>query len=885
MSISCARTIINTLFCLLSCGPALTAVTTEPPTLRLPTGVAPTHYAIDLTIVPDQDSFKGSADIAIDVKQPVSLIWLNARELKISEASSTIQGRAVPIKLVSGNKDFTGFSFAQPVSGRGVLHLVYEGRITRNSSAGMFQLRDGNQWYVYTQFEPTDARRAFPCFDEPSFKVPWQLTLHVPKDHMAFANTPQISESAGVDGLKTVRFAETKPLPSYLIAVGVGPFDIVSAGKVGSTPLRVITPHGRSGEAKFAVEAIPQLLKLLENYFGVPFPYPKLDSIVMPISNFAMENAGLITYGQSLFLSKPENDSIDRQRQCAIVAAHEMAHQWFGDLVTTSWWNDIWLNEAFATWMENKIVEQWKPEWNTDVTAVDDRLGAMHLDTLISARKIRQPITSDNDIANAFDGITYQKGAAVIHMFENWIGPEKFRTGVGIYIKKHANGLATTPDFEASISEAAGNNIAPAFDTFLDQAGVPVLNVTLRCGAGSPSLALSQQRSLPVGSSGSKAQTWRIPVCVKYGFNGEVHRECEIMADPHTDMKLRDASACPSWVLANDRESGYYRVNYQGDLLQKLLSPGSAELSVAERVGILGDVDSLVLTGDMPLATALTLVPKLHADTDRHITSAALALAEYAVGSSVPADLLPKGEKFIRDNFAGRAQALGWKSKPGEDENTRLLRKNLAGSVASSGKDKRLIDQAGELARTWLTNRTGVDSDMLPEVLHVAAEFGDRDLFNQLHAAAKQETDRRIRELLIRALGSFRDPQIARSAMDLLLTGEFDMREAFFALLSAPLRYPETRELPFQFVEEHLNELLPKLPGEVGGDFAAGLPGVGRAFCDAEHRSDVKSFFDDKVTKYAGGPRNLQNVLETIDLCVARKKVLQPQLAEFLRNY
>lgn len=869
----------------LACPVAFAATTMTPPELRLPTHVRPVHYAIDLTIVPGQNSFKGAADIEIDVQQPASVIWLNATELKIQQASSTVGGRTMAVNVVPGNKDFIGFTFAQPVSGRVMLHVAYEGRITRNSSAGVFQLQDGNQWYVYTQFEPTDARRAFPCFDEPSFKVPWGMTLHIPKDHMAFANTPQISEAAGSDGLKAVRFAETKPLPSYLVAIGVGPFDTVSAGQLGSTPLRVITPRGRGGEAKFAAEAIPQLLKLLEQYFGTPFPYPKLDSIVMPISNFAMENAGLITYGQSLFLSKPENDSIQRQRQCAIVAAHEMAHQWFGDLVTTSWWNDIWLNEAFATWMENRIIEQWKPEWNADVTAVDDRLGAMQLDSLVSARKIRQPIASDNDIANAFDGITYQKGAAVIHMFETWIGPETFRKGVGIYIKKYANGVATTPDFESAISEAAGKNIAPAFDTFLDQAGVPVLSVTLRCGNGQPTLAISQQRSLPIGSEGSKAQTWRIPVCVRYESNGNVHRQCEVMADPRTEMKLRDASACPSWVLPNDGESGYYRVNYAGDLLQNLLSSGSAKLSVAERVGVLGDVDTLVSTGDMPLAAALAVVPKIRADPDRHITSAALDLAGYTVGSSVPAELLPKGEKFIRDSFAERALALGWKSKPGEDENTKLLRRTLIGSVASSGKDKQLIDQAGDLARKWLNDRAGVDSDMLPEVLHVAAEFGNRDLFDRLHAAAKRETDRRIRELLIHALGSSRDPQIVRSAMDLLLTGEFDMRESFFTLLFTPLRYPETRELPFQFLKEHLNDLLPKLPGEVGGDFAAGLPRVGGAFCDPQHRSDLKAFFEDKVAKYTGGPRNLQNTLESIDLCIARKKILGPQIAQFLRNY
>ena len=363
------------------------ATAPEPPKLRLSTDVVPTHYFVDLTVVPDQDLFQGKVDIDIRLQKSQSLIWLNATKLNIKSASFQVAGTRTEGTVVPGDDNFAGISFAQELSGTGTLHLVFEGRVSRNSSAGLFQLKDGDQWYVYSQFEPTDARRAFPSFDEPSFKVPWQMTLHVRQGDMALSNTPMISEAPEGGGMKVVRFAETKPLPSYLIALAVGPFDAVSAGKVGKTPLRIITPKGRGAEAKFAAESIPQLLKLLEKYFGTPYPYEKLDSVVMPISNFAMENVGLITYGQSLLLSKPENDSIGRQRICAVVTAHEMAHQWFGDLVTTSWWNDIWLNEAFATWMENKIVGEWRPDWKMDVAEVDARLGAMGLDSLVSSRQ------------------------------------------------------------------------------------------------------------------------------------------------------------------------------------------------------------------------------------------------------------------------------------------------------------------------------------------------------------------------------------------------------------------------------------------------------------------------------------------------------------------
>jgi alanyl aminopeptidase len=864
----------------------LAAKTPDAPRLRLPDTTVPTRYSVNLTIVPDQDNFEGAVDIDVSVKEPEDLLWLNATNLNIKEAIFKGAGQTYPATVIPGGNNFAGLHFAKPVGGTGTLHIAYSGSISRNSSAGLFQMKDRDNWYVYSQFEPTDARRAFPCFDEPNYKVPWQMTLHVPAEDMALSNTAAVSETPGSGGMKTVTFGVTKPLPSYLIALAVGPFDAVSAGKVGRTPLRIIVPKGRGGEAAFAAQSIPELLKLLEKYFGTAYPYEKLDSVVMPISNFAMENVGLITYGQSLLLSKPDNDTIGRQRTCAIVTAHEMAHQWFGDLVTTAWWNDIWLNEAFATWMENKITGEWKPEWNMAITEVDGRLSAENLDSLASARKIRQPIVSDDDIANAFDDITYEKGAAVIHMFEHWIGSDTFRKGVRLYIKQHANGNATTSDFEAAISAAAGKNIAPAFDSFLDQPGVPLLTTSLDCStAKHPLLKLTQKRSLPIGSPGSTKASWLLPVCVKYESNGEVYSECELLSDPSSEMPLRHAKSCPTWVLANDQEVGYYRVNYQGDLLKQALADGGAHLTVAERVGVLGDVNALVNSGEVSPKLALSLVPEFSKDPDRHVVESALEIAGLVNSRILPEDLQPKAAAYIRQVFGPRALQLGWQAKPDDDENTKLLRQTLVEDVAQDGQDRPLIDQAGKLARQWLAgDHKSVEPGMLGPVMHIAAEYGDRDLFDRLKDAAIKEKDQRTRETLIGALGSFRDPEIAKSAMGLLLTNDFDVRESFYQLLFGPLSYPETRSLPFEFVKSNLDALLARLPREVGADFAASLPEVGRSFCDAGHRAQVQSFFEDRVKQYTGGPRNLTQTLESIDVCIARKQALAPELSAFLRS-
>jgi cytosol alanyl aminopeptidase len=864
--------------------PALAAPSLEPPKLRLDGSARPLRYAVDLTIVPDRDTFHGSVDIDVDVRTPSKIIWLNAVGLTIEEAGLRPEaGPALSAKAVPGGDQFTGFAFDREVSGKGTLHVVYQGKISRNSSAGIFELKEDRDWYVYSQFEPTDARRAFPCFDEPGFKVPWQMTLHVPKDDLALSNTPVQSESSEPNGMKVVRFKASPPLPSYLVALAVGRFDAVDAGHVGATPVRVIVPRGKSAEAAYAVTAIPQLLKLLEDYFGIPFPYEKLDSVVMPISDFAMENAGLITYAESTLLADPTLETINHKRELAETCAHEMAHQWFGDLVTTAWWNDTWLNEAFATWMERKIAGEWRPEWHMNVAAVNARVGAMRQDELASARAIRQPIESNDDIANAFDDITYEKGAAVIEMFERWIGPEKFRSGVQLYLKQHAWGSATTSDFEAAISSVAGKDVAPVFGGFLDQPGVPEISVALKCGA-TPSLELAQKRSLPIGSQ-AKPRTWEIPVCVAYEAGGAVHHQCSILADAKADMELAEAQTCPSWLLPNDGEAGYYLAAYQGDLLKQVLADGASHLSVAERVGVLGDLDSLVGTGETGAGVALALVPEFSKDPAPQVVEAAANIAGLLKSEDVPVDLRDSAARFIRQEFGERAMALGWLAKPGDSDDTRLLRQRLVPFVASSGEQKDLIQEAEKLALAWLNKRQNITPEMLGALLDVAAEFGGRGLFNLLRIAAIQERDHTLREELLDALGSFRNRELAAASLDLLLSKDFDPRESFYPLLFGPASYVETRDVPFEFLKQHLDSLLKRLPREVGEDYAAVLPSVGRTFCSAKRRDELDAFFRGRVKDYTGGPRVLAQTLEGIDLCISARKALAPELTTFLSQH
>ena len=852
------------------------------PEFRLGNQVEPVRYAANLTVTPGQDTFDGEIDIDVRLAAPADEIWLNASGLTIQSAELHAGDAVIPAKVQLKNDRFAGFSMQQTVpAGPARLHIRYSGKVSNKSSAGIFQLEEANRWYMYTQFEPTDARRAFPCFDEPGFKTPWQLTLNVPKELKAFANTPQVSETPQANGRKIVKFAQTRPLPSYLVAFAVGPFDVVDAGTAGRdhTRMRIITPHGKADQAKFAAATIPELLVLLEQYFGIPYPYDKLDSVVMPISNFAMENVGLITYSEHLLLADPADDTLTRQREMAIVAAHEMAHQWFGDLVTTAWWNDIWLNEGFATWMETKIVDEWKPEWRVNLTAVDDRIEAMGLDSLITARKVRQPIVTESDIANAFDNITYLKGAALLRMFENWIGPEVFRRGVHAYIQAHADKNATTADFLAAISGAAGKNIAPAFNTFLDQPGVPEISAGMRCDSGKPVLHVSQRRYLPIGSPGrtgdnTGSELWQIPVCFRYGGSGASGKtECELLTQASADLALRNG--CPAWVVPNAGANGYYYSN-------PTITDGGKNLSLPELVSELADERAGVKSGAIKAASALALVPEFANHPERHVVNMDTDIADLTENDFMPAATWPRAAAFIDRSFGARARALGWEPRASDDDDERLLRRDLVRFVAAGGDDRELTQRAEELARRWFKEPKSIAAGTLSDVLQVAAEHGNRDLFNKLHAVAINLHDREQRQAAIRALGSFRDPAIARDAMALLLTNEFDIRESFYALLFGPLAYPETRSLPFEFVKAHLDELLKRLPREVGGDFAAQLPHVGSRFCNAAARDEVQNFFKDRVNDWIGAPRILAQTVERINICIGQRSVLAPDVTRFL---
>lgn len=860
---------------------------TSRPQLRLPDSVAPVSYRAQLTLDPKKTDFTGSISVELNVKTPVKTIWLNSNDIRVQKASLAVNGKSLDARVLPEEKDIIGLAFdAEVPSGKSTLRVEYTGNIRQKDSSGIFHMQDSGADYIYTQFEATDARAAFPCFDEPSFKVPWQVTLTVPATDTAISNTSPTKEEVRGDR-KVVTFGQTKPLPSYLVAFGVGPFEFVEAGKAGRNhvPVRIVTPKGHAAEAKYAAEVTSTIITRLESYFNIPFPYDKSDQVAIPMtSGFgAMENAGMVTYAQNIILANPANDTESRRRNYASVAAHELAHQWFGDLVTTAWWNDIWLNEAFATWMEQKLIREWKPEWHTNVEDVGSKLYAEREDSLISARKIRQEIVSKDDISSAFDGITYQKGAAVIGMFESWVGPDQFRTGVQKYLNQYAFRNASAPEFLDSVSSASNKNLSSAFSSFLNQAGVPLISVALDCTAGKPVLHLAQQRALPLGSKGSTDQTWQTPVCIRYGSGATGQSECTLLAQAKVDLPLK-GNGCPAWVLANDRAVGYYQVDYQGGLLTAL-GQGDVEhrLSAPERVDFMGNAQSLASTGKLPVADALGLVEVFHNDPERQVLESAISLAREPRTQLVPVELKPNYQRFIQKNFGQRAHQLGWTLKESESEEDKLLRPSLLLAVATTGGDQELATQAGELTKKWLSDKSAIGPTMMVSTIGTAVSYGDKQLMTGLLADLKKTDDRQDRSRLLRAIAYARDPDAITTGMNAILNKEVPFIEGL-GLLFAGQGSPETRHLAFDFMKAHFDELA-KIRPTGGFDAGAVFPRVGQQFCDANSRAEMDSFFRPRIGQFAGGPRALDQTLETIDVCIATKAQQEPGVKAFLQKF
>jgi aminopeptidase N len=845
------------------------------------------RYAVELAVNPAQDTFQGKIDIDLEVAEATSLLWLNATELKVSSAQLSAGGNTVAARIVPGGADFVGFVFERPVApGPARLSVSYEGLIDKERTQGLYREQEKDAWYAYTVFEPVDARRVFPCFDEPNYKVPWRLSLRVRAGDVALANAPVESEGSPLaDGTKLVTFAETKPLPSYLIAFVVGPFDVVDAGTFGrgKTPLRFIVPQGRRAELAYALKSSARLVTALEDYFDMQYPFPKLDVAVVPRYRGTMEHPGLVAMGQPLTLIPPKEETLQRRQQYDRIFIHELAHYWFGDLVTMQWWDDLWLNESSASWIEAKLIDRLEPTWKESVDRLGSHLFALNTDGLASSRPMRQPLTARTDFESAFDGsITYNKGAAVLGMFESWLGEETFRRGMQRYMREHAWGTTTAKDLLAALSAESGRDVATAMSTWLDQPGAPVVSVELQCAQGQPPrLKLAQARFFASPPKGAPpAQRWHIPICVRYGGAGPQGRACTLLTEPSGELVLSEAKACPTWIAANEEARGYYRVAYSEPLRQALVKADMKPLTVRERGAFLADLRVYASAGQFPVAEALAMAPGLLKAQDRASTEAGLSMLGLLRANALPDAWVPHYERLLRKLVVPRARTLGWRERSGEAEDTRKLRDMVLWTATLSGKDATLLAEARTLAKAWLGDSSVVSPDSAHVLLAAAASVGDRAFFEALVSKARAETQPEKKGMLLYALGNFRDPALLKEALGLLVNGTFTLRDGG-GLLFGAMNSRETRPVAYAFVKENFDTFTSGMAASEA-QFLFNLPG---AFCDKASRDEAQAFFSPRASRVDGAPLVLTRALERVDLCIAAWERDQAAITDFLKRY
>src|SRR5579864_9005571 len=550
---------------------------------RLPEVARPENYKLTFTPDLDKAKFEGDETIAIRLLKASSEITLNAVDIDFHDVTITSGGTTQKAKVTpQKEKEMVVLSVAKPLAaGPAMVHINYSG-ILNNEMRGLYLGKDDKgRKYAASQFEATDARRAFPSFDEPDYKATFDITAVADKGQVAISNQKIVSDAPGPGDKHTVRFATTAKMSSYLAALVVGNFEYVEAEADG-IPIRVYATPGKKEMGTFALDVATNVLKYYDHYFGIKYPYGKLDLVGLPdFSAGAMENTGCITFREVILLIDDKQGSIGLKKEIAGVISHEMAHQWFGDLVTMKWWDDIWLNEGFATWMSSKPIEAWKPEWNFNLDDVSDTGGTLNVDSLANTRPIHQAADTPAQIQELFDGIAYGKAAAVLRMLESYLGEETFRAGVNAYLKQHQYGNATAEDFWGAQAKTSKKPVDQIMPTFVKQAGVPVINLKSQCSGNSTAVTLEQQRYFydRAKFEAPGDETWQVPLCMKASASGK-DAKCVLMTKKEDTTTL---SGCSNWVLANAGATGYYRTAYEADAVRVLASDAETKLSPAER--------------------------------------------------------------------------------------------------------------------------------------------------------------------------------------------------------------------------------------------------------------------------------------------------------------
>jgi aminopeptidase N len=849
---------------------------TQPPAGRLPDTVQPTHYQLTLTIDPRQPEFSGQTAIDVEIRQPLSTIWLHGLGLKVQSASVSSHGRSIAARYEEVDHE-TGVARlttdAAVAPGKAVLRFTYTAPF-QDSPQGLYRAHVGEDWYAFSQLEAIDARRVFPGFDEPRFKTPYDMSVTTAGGDLAITNAPESSSTASGSGVRH-SYHTTKSLPTYLIAFAVGPLDVAQGAPVPANevrheplPLRIIGPRGDAKRFEFALAEAPELIRRLELYFGTPFPYAKIDLIASPTHQGAMENAGAIIFEEDL-LAFEGTPTPRQQSNFGMVAAHELSHQWFGDLVTPAWWDDIWLNESFAEWMGSKIADEWRPKLGIEQEQLDSTLQAMNTDALSAGRPIHQVVDTNLQISSTFDDITYQKGAGVIGMVESYLGAERFQRGVRLHLTRHAYGTATADEFFRSMAEGSGDRaVIDAFESFVNQPGVPLISVTQ---AADGTLRLAQSRYRPLGPAGSAGEVqWKIPFCADFHLPGaQPAKQCTMLTAPTGSLAV-PASLKGATVHPNADGAGYYRLTVDAALWQSLLAmatrlPPRESVTLADSASAAFDAGRLSFAGLYQAAQVLAHHP------DRTTTlSLGYRLETIHERMAGPAER-PLLERALVGLYGERLRNLGYDATPGryaaDPPEQQLLRRQLVGLVGLTGRDPAVRAALTPFAERSVTDPSQVEPLLRWRVWAIGLQERGAPIFARLRTVATgTEAQARLDAGIALA---FAEPPVSGDALQFTLDPALDSGTAL-RIVFQQMASPATRPGAWSWLGAHEAAVLARTPAMFQSIYAQ----VGDNFCSSAERQSFDATLGEKLRASNGGEIAVARTLESIENCSALRAAL-----------
>ncbi len=840
---------------------------------RLPRQVIPSRY--ELCLEPDftTSTFAGRETVLLNVREQVGDVLFNSAELDLLEA--TVEGETGPslpgrITLLEA-EERCRVSFPESLApGTWRLHLRFTGALN-DKLRGFYRstYRDGQgrmRVLAATQFEATDARRAFPCWDEPDFKAVFSATLVVDPELVAISNTAVAAESRE-GGKKVVRFAETMRMSTYLVAFVVGDLEASEPVLVGRTPLRVWCVPGKRPLTSFAQDIAAFSLRFFEAYYGIPYPGDKLDLLAIPdFASGAMENLGAITFRETALLVNPLAATHAELERIADVVAHENAHMWFGDLVTMSWWNGLWLNEAFATFMEMLAVDAWKPDWQRWTTFGVSRAAALAVDGLHMSRPIEFPVRAPRDAEAMFDVLTYEKGASVLRMLEQHIGESVFRDGVRRYLRASPYGNADTKDLWIAMGEAARQPIPELMDGWIFQPGYPLISVN----ADAAHLTLRQERftyceqgelsraKMGQDDAGPRESCWQIPLQIRILKNDGAESQRLLLSDP--EMTLDFPHGFDS-ILVNEGGHGFYRVRYSPDLLARLVSRLPDGLAGIERFNVINDAWALTLAGHLAVSDYLDLTDHFTADRDRNVW-AVLAESFGILHRVIDASTRPALEAFVRERLAPVVAELGWQSAAGENELRRQLRGDVIRVVGTLGNDPVIQARAADLYAASLKEPASVDPNVLPAVIAILAHAGDtkryEEFYERYRKAATPQEERRY----LYALTAFQPIPLLEATLARSVNGEIRTQDAPF-IVRLVLLSVYGRERAWKFVKAQWDAMDRLYPKQGLRRMCEGILGLATPALER----DVHTFFRRRRIDLGG--KTLAQYLEQLRIAVA----------------